>query len=42
MKTFFFLISFFVVVFSSAQKNPDEITESIKSNFDYKALQYHD
>ena len=42
MKTFFFLISFFVVVLSSAQKNPDEITDSIKSNFDYEAFRYHD
>jgi hypothetical protein len=42
MKTTLFIISFFFVFLSSAQRNPTEITDSIKSNFDYEDLRHHD
>jgi hypothetical protein len=42
MKIILYIISFFFVLVASAQRNPSEITDSIKANFDYEALRYHD
>lgn len=42
MKIILFIISCFFVFIASAQRNPTEITDSIKSNFDYEDLRHHD